>query len=408
MDCSQMLSMTARERRSSPARTGHYVWHVEGKPISVHLGPSAASAIRKLANSAARPGDARPVEVGGILMGVVQHCDDRYSLISVEAIEPVVCEYRRSESWSLSKLDKLGLYRKLRAAAGGDLHPVGFFRTHSRKGLYLDDYDLDLMRTFFTSAGSIALLVSGNPERQAGFFFWEEGDIRRSEPYATFSLSDIPEPEQVSRPQAVPRARPSFDWRWAMVPLAVGLVLIVPSYFPDSIANERQSAPIEREAPPAPAEILVPAPAVNTPVSLPRAVPDIGSRARTVQPAIKPKPKERLVATVRPEKPNVVKRALSHVPGFGKLRGEAQNFIEARPLFRVTPAGRQVSATAVKVRIDETGAVRSAWLSGNAVDSAAASAALNAAKRWRFAPARRNGKPVESSLVIQFAPSQRT
>jgi TonB family protein len=56
----------------------------------------------------------------------------------------------------------------------------------------------------------------------------------------------------------------------------------------------------------------------------------------------------------------------------------------------------------VRVSLDETGRIRSTDLVSRNVDSRLANAAMDAAKRWRFEPARQQQKKVGSSVILHF------
>ncbi len=61
-------------------------------------------------------------------------------------------------------------------------------------------------------------------------------------------------------------------------------------------------------------------------------------------------------------------------------------------------------AVDVKVSVAETGAVQSAEITdyGDPPNWNLATAALNAARQWTFAPARRDESPVSSEMILHF------
>jgi TonB family protein len=99
------------------------------------------------------------------------------------------------------------------------------------------------------------------------------------------------------------------------------------------------------------------------------------------------------------------KRAVSAI--FGKSRDD-DSFVPPRPVRQVAPdlpSGVQVAddtRVSVKVLLDETGRVKSIELMSRNVDSSLTNAAMDAAKRWRFEPARQQQKKVSSSLILHF------
>ena len=60
------------------------------------------------------------------------------------------------------------------------------------------------------------------------------------------------------------------------------------------------------------------------------------------------------------------------------------------------------TSVAVRVEIDQKGIVRDADLLTKRVDGDLGRSAVEAAKRWRFEPARQEDRPVESSMVVKF------
>jgi TonB family protein len=57
---------------------------------------------------------------------------------------------------------------------------------------------------------------------------------------------------------------------------------------------------------------------------------------------------------------------------------------------------------AVRVSIDPKGIVRDADLLTKGVDGHLGRSAVEAAKRWRFEPARADDRPVASNMVLRF------
>jgi len=82
---------------------------------------------------------------------------------------------------------------------------VGFFRTHVRPGLFLDEHDFRTVQEFFADPNQVVLLVRPEPAGSlvAGFFFWEAGDMERSKSYRPFPLDDAAVPVSETGPSAV-------------------------------------------------------------------------------------------------------------------------------------------------------------------------------------------------------------
>lgn len=250
--------------RSDTAQ-GYHVWHIPGKSTSLHISHSAVLKLRAAVMAPPVLLDGRAQEIGGLLFGRVRESADDYKIVSVEDFEAVDCEHVRGASYTLGLRDKIRLYKRMQVRRT-DRDVVGLFRTHTRPGLYLDQHDYELMRAHFSSAGSIALLIrpreDGTPE--AGFFFWENGDIHREAAYQIFKLSPsapaapVPEPvtaaeapkpagsrrkfslppistPQVPKPQislpAFARLRPlkmRLSGKWAVAALAILVLSVMP------------------------------------------------------------------------------------------------------------------------------------------------------------------------------------
>lgn len=145
------------------------------------------------------------------------------------------------------------------------------------------------------------------------------------------------------------------------------------------------------------------------PGDLPRAAPEPAPREQTRR-----KPAPRKVRSERPA-PSRERRQAPGTPGIRVAGGP--DFFESEPaVLRSLPAASYPEAArgtgtraevVVGVTIDETGAVRdptieSARVQGNAPESAFREAALAAARRARFEPAREGGRPVRSTSTLTF------
>ncbi len=157
-----------------------YHWSVEGSPIDVLVDLGVVDQLKTRCASSA-------VELGGILLG---HFDAKYTVIT--NFEELESEHRRGPAYTLSKRDeaRLGSRLEARGRKRGEV-PVGFFRSHLRPGLFLDEGDNQVISTFFPNVNNVALLVRPAADGAAtgGFFFWEDGEINRRESYLPFPMS---------------------------------------------------------------------------------------------------------------------------------------------------------------------------------------------------------------------------
>ena len=84
--------------------------------------------------------------------------------------------------------------------------------------------------------------------------------------------------------------------------------------------------------------------------------------------------------------------------------GRKKDFVPAKAVRQVQPHvdSNEPTSVAVRVEIDRKGIVRDADLLTKRVDGHLGRSAVEAAKRWRFEPARQEDRPVESSMVVKF------
>jgi TonB family protein len=477
-------------RAPSVSPSNRYVWRVEDKPVAVHLSLDVVTRMQPLL---ACPPGVRMPEQGGILLGQVRRVNESW-IVAVDDFVESECEHMRGASWTLSSRDRQQLARQLRRLKRKGT--VGWFRTHTRPGLFLDQYDFRLFSEFFSHPECIALAIRPDPVKvaEAGFFFWENGDVRRAAPYSTFAFRSEelaraaetvpgrPAPPEPPRHQpAVPRPVPARSatvavartpklWTWMALPamsvrrkalyaapVAAGLAagfLWHPRVVKDTAA--RANVAIEgRTAAPA-AERAVfgpppdPEPAAVTPAAAPAVPPEIvpqeprQERGRQAAPVRKlviadsgrravPEPKldfrppevsvaarleqqplipapapPRVAATVEPVRVSVVRRAVGSIPGLGflKRRKHDEAFVPPRPIRQIQPNGFALQPddepVRVKVTVDESGEVASAEVLSRKVEPALARAAVEAAWKWRFAPARVDDKPVSAQLILSF------
>ncbi|HOL71515.1 MAG TPA: hypothetical protein PKW45_08720 [Bryobacteraceae bacterium] len=130
----------------------------------------------------------RGMEVGGVLLGRVETNGD--PVVIVDDYEAVPCEHRRGPSYVLSEPDRKRLEKVLRRATGSK-QVVGFYRSHTRLGLYLDQDDMAVIDNYFAGPNHVFLLVRPDATKPgaAGFFIREEGDIHRQSTYLEFPFS---------------------------------------------------------------------------------------------------------------------------------------------------------------------------------------------------------------------------
>jgi len=149
-------------------------------------------------------------EHGGILLG---------QIVGPNTVEVTSCEFfpsahRKGTLYDLGTRERERVATRARELSRVKTdRPVGYFRTHQRPGLFLDQDDLALMEEAFREPGSIALLlrprIDGPPD--AGFFFRENGDLDRKQTHLLFPFdSDMLRKQGwVESPASIPASAPN-------------------------------------------------------------------------------------------------------------------------------------------------------------------------------------------------------
>jgi hypothetical protein len=107
----------------------------------------------------------QPRECGGLLLGSVQRKE-----ITVRLFVPISCSYQDGQLYHLSAADKAGLQHSIAAYVSPYWSFIGFYRSHCRPGLELDEEDLQLAREHLKIPPAIFLLVAENgPQGLFGF-----------------------------------------------------------------------------------------------------------------------------------------------------------------------------------------------------------------------------------------------
>jgi TonB family protein len=178
----------------------YYLWAAGGATVTAAFAPDVIDRLRQAAETV------DSAEIGGILLGR-RESEDR---IFIEDFELLESEHRRGVTFTLSQTDRKKLGQRLGASHHG-LQSVGSFRTHLRQGLYMDQYDFELMSMHFAASTDVMLLIRPS-DWQAGVFVWEEGDIHRQKSYRefTFAAAVLPLTAVVDEARTAARLQPSL------------------------------------------------------------------------------------------------------------------------------------------------------------------------------------------------------
>lgn len=214
-----MIESTALAERVEALSTSSpfYLWEVPQKPLAVHLSLELVGRLEREVVEAFRSVTARGSEIGGLLLGRVASGGAR-PVVSVEECELIECDYSRGPLYRLSDKDRERLKAAMeRRAAEGKFQAVGFFRSHTRKGLALDADDLALAKEYFRDPLNVVLLVRPYATKAStgGFFIWEDGQIRAEASHLEFPFNRASLP---ARDPAANNAKPPA--RAQVVPIA--------------------------------------------------------------------------------------------------------------------------------------------------------------------------------------------
>src|SRR5258708_2072106 len=148
------------ESACRPALVGHFVWEPPARDIAILLNLELVDRLQQLIR------EAPDREIGGVLLGRYEHSpgvSDRYK-VTVGEFEPIPSEHLRGPAFILSQHDQKVLDKSLSRPQGhGRSVAVGFFRSHLRKGLYLDKADFSLFQDYFSGPSYVFLVARPQP-----------------------------------------------------------------------------------------------------------------------------------------------------------------------------------------------------------------------------------------------------
>ncbi len=266
-------SAARAERVNAPASpASYYVWEVAQKPVGVRINLELVDRLEHDVVESFRSLNSRGSEIGGLLVGTVQNGNPARVLI--ESYELISCDYTRGPLYRLGEADaeRFATAIKQRNGANGQ-RVVGFFRSHTRKGLGLDAEDLAFFTAHFHDPQQVALLIRpyASKASTAGLFIWENDSVHGDASYQEFPFrrSELqsnarPEPARAPEPAAsapqpaaapteTPAVKPAP--RAQIVPIASRREISVPpppQQEPE--AKTKTETPAQAEAPARPAD----------------------------------------------------------------------------------------------------------------------------------------------------------
>jgi hypothetical protein len=200
------------------------LWEVPGKPVIVQVALEVVDRLEREVAESFRSLEARGSEIGGLLLGAVQGSSPFE--VSIQSYDVVPSEYKRGPLYHLSPRDLERFEDVLEQRVGAGMQIVGFFRSHTRKGLGLDTEDVAIFNRFFPKQYQVAVELLAKPfatKPIAGAIFIREGRSVRiltglapaaSEPVAAAAHALV---DGTLPGGEAPRKRRSFGLIWSAV-----------------------------------------------------------------------------------------------------------------------------------------------------------------------------------------------
>ena len=271
-----MVESIARAERPDPQSSisASFVWEVPQKPVSVQIPLELIDRLEREVVESFRSLTSRGSEIGGLLVGRV--APGLPAAVAIEDYQLVPCDYSRGPLFRLSEADLARFERAIEQRGGpGAARVVGFFRSHTRKGLSLDAEDAAFFQARFRDPHHIALLVrpAATKASVAGIFIWEGDTVHTEASYLEFPFrsADLQPSRTAAEPAPQPTA-PKPAARAQIVPIASRRDQVAPG--PDSTAHARPSEPPPVVESAKPAEPRPAPPMALKPALAPAAVPE--------------------------------------------------------------------------------------------------------------------------------------
>ena len=209
------MALPSPETQTAEAGIAEYLsWQPPGAPVSVKIRLDVIEAMSAEVIEGFSALRRRGVEVGGLLIGRREN-----AIVFIDRYERVPCEYRFGPSYILSNQDKANFQETwARLHNNGNLSIVGFYRSHTRKDLRLEQSDLEIVHRWFNDEASIFLIVKplDIAHLTAEFFFWENGALPMQSAGREFAFratgaGGVAElkPQVLAPPPAAPQPAPS-------------------------------------------------------------------------------------------------------------------------------------------------------------------------------------------------------
>jgi len=400
----------------------------------------SATVIRDLGQEAIRGFLAIPkrgMEIGGLLFGNVR-VDSRVPVFEITATEEVPCEHRFGPSYTLDVQDRNRLSTALaRRRRDGSTPVIGFYRSFTGRDPHLDESDREVMAALFPNRDFVYLLLHPqNADVCTGSFEIAKTGRPQAEEELQPEAAARPLPIAVEQRETVDEpARPSHNWLVLLLCVLAALAVFAGyRWWRSAPVPEPALATLGFDAQRSGSELMLrwngSAPAL---ARASRGVIAVDDGAQPSQITLTP---DQLHGGSLPYRP-VTSNPLFHLKayaGTNLVAADTVHVLEAMPPPAPVPAPaaappppvvaaiprRKVEprissgirhrltapmAIQVVVEINKAGFVNhaSSDVTEHGLRRYLANAAVNAAYRWRFAPAHSaDGTPVASTTTITF------
>jgi hypothetical protein len=166
-----------------------YTWPFPDGPIRIQLAADVIGRLRRIVATSAPANDLQNgSETGGFLLGKV---DAETDTVQIWNYRPVPRQSRADRHYTVpGRVEYEKVVEETRQTGDG-LQVVGYYRSHLRVGLYLDDEDLAFCQECLSDRLSAFLLVKPQDDGSfsAGFFFSDNGHIHSPFSFLEFPLS---------------------------------------------------------------------------------------------------------------------------------------------------------------------------------------------------------------------------
>ena len=173
-----LLSTEDSKSTHHSAPAGYWNWEPAGKSISIQISFDVVEGMLSSIIDGFGSIPKRGAEVGGLLIGT--HTPGSPVVYRIDEFVDVPCLHKFGPSYVYGEEDHEALQAAI--ARAGNSRVVGFYRSHTRDGLFMAPEDLEIARRYFPDEAQIALLVrpSAMGVSAGGFFYREGGAFQQS------------------------------------------------------------------------------------------------------------------------------------------------------------------------------------------------------------------------------------